>query len=108
MTQEKDRIEAEAVENTQPTGDHKHAHASGFEAPATHVQELSEAQHVNLSWRTWVVVFVACFAVMAQVFVVVAAGSVIAFIIRDLGDGDLAGWIIGESVEITHSIVADA
>ena len=31
---------------------------------------------------------------MAQVFVVVAAGSVIAFIIRDLGDPALAGWII--------------
>jgi hypothetical protein len=31
---------------------------------------------------------------MAQVFVVVAAGSVIGFIIRDLGDAPLAGWII--------------
>lgn len=31
---------------------------------------------------------------MAQVFVVVAAGSVIAFIVRDLGDGPIAGWII--------------
>ena len=33
-------------------------------------------------------------SVMAQVFVVVAAGSVIAFIIRDLGEPALAGWII--------------
>ena len=31
---------------------------------------------------------------MAQVFVVVAAGSVIGFIIRDLGDEAIAGWII--------------
>lgn len=31
---------------------------------------------------------------MAQVFVVVAAGSVIGFIIRDLGDAEIAGWII--------------
>jgi hypothetical protein len=31
---------------------------------------------------------------MAQVFVVVAAGSVIAFIIRDLGEPGIAGWII--------------
>ncbi len=31
---------------------------------------------------------------MAQVFVVVAAGSVIAFIGRDLGDAALAGWVI--------------
>lgn len=33
-------------------------------------------------------------SVTAQVFVVVAAGSVIAFIIRDLGDAPIAGWII--------------
>lgn len=32
--------------------------------------------------------------IMAQVFVVVAAGSVIGFIVRDLGDGAIAGWII--------------
>ncbi|KAK3941983.1 major facilitator superfamily domain-containing protein [Diplogelasinospora grovesii] len=50
--------------------------------------------HVNLSWRSWLVVFITCFAIMAQVFVVVAAGSVIAFIVRDVGDGALAGWII--------------
>lgn len=95
MAPEKDSIEAQAVENTH-VQDQKHGHATDFEAPAQHVQELSQAQHINLSWRTWVVVFVACFAIMAQVFVVVAAGSVIAFIIRDLGDGDRAGWIIGE------------
>ncbi len=35
-----------------------------------------------------------CFAIMAQVFVVVAAGSVIGFIIRDIGDAPIAGWII--------------
>jgi hypothetical protein len=31
---------------------------------------------------------------MAQVFVVVAAGSVIGFIVRDIGDAPIAGWII--------------
>ncbi|RDW69734.1 MFS general substrate transporter-4 [Coleophoma cylindrospora] len=31
---------------------------------------------------------------MAQVFVVVAAGSVIGFIVRDLGEASIAGWII--------------
>jgi hypothetical protein len=61
-----------------------------------HIQELNAAEHINLSWRSWLVVFVTCFAIMAQVFVVVGAGSVIAFIIRDLGDGDIAGWIIRE------------
>ena len=49
------------------------------EAPMEHIAELQAAQHINLTWRSWMVVFVACFAIMAQVFVVVAAGSVIAF-----------------------------
>ncbi len=31
---------------------------------------------------------------MAQVFVVVGASNVIAFIIRDLGDPALVGWVI--------------
>lgn len=31
---------------------------------------------------------------MSQVFVVTAAGSVIAFIIRDMGESALSGWII--------------
>ena len=65
-----------------------------FTAPMEHLQEYQEAEHINLSWRSWMVVFVTCFAIMAQVFVVVAAGSVIAFIIRDLGDPSIAGWII--------------
>lgn len=65
-----------------------------FENPMEHIQEISEAEHINLSWRSWLVVFVTCFAIMAQVFVVVAAGSVIAFIIRDLGDVAISGWII--------------
>ncbi|KAI1246824.1 hypothetical protein MGN70_010707 [Eutypa lata] len=57
-------------------------------------EAVQDAYHIHLSWRSWVVVFVTCFGVMAQVFVVVAAGSVIAFISRDLGDAPLAGWVI--------------
>ncbi|KAI0202473.1 major facilitator superfamily domain-containing protein [Astrocystis sublimbata] len=58
-------------------------------------QEAVEgAFHVDLSWRSWLVLLVTCFAVAAQVFVVTAAGSVIAFIIRDLGDAPIAGWVI--------------
>lgn len=34
------------------------------------------------------------FSIMAQVYVTVASGSVIGFIIRDLGDAEIAGWII--------------
>ncbi|KAI1499562.1 major facilitator superfamily domain-containing protein [Biscogniauxia marginata] len=57
-------------------------------------EAVEEAYHIHLSWRSWLVVFVTCFAIMSQVFVVVAAGSVIAFIIRDLGDASIAGWVI--------------
>ncbi|MCJ1296446.1 hypothetical protein MMC34_008012 [Xylographa carneopallida] len=85
-------------------GKHKqdHAHheveeiskASDFSAPVVRIDSYLDDEHINLSWRSWMVVFVTCFAIMAQVFVVVAAGSVIAFIIRDLGEPSLAGWII--------------
>ncbi|KAJ4129522.1 hypothetical protein NW754_003803 [Fusarium falciforme] len=66
------------------------------ELDVTPIQEaaVEDAYHIKLGWRSWVVVLCTCFAIMAQVFVVVAAGSVIAFIIRDLGDGAVAGWII--------------
>ncbi|RYP54597.1 hypothetical protein DL768_000657 [Monosporascus sp. mg162] len=57
-------------------------------------EAVQDAYHVHLSWRSWVVVFISCFAIMSQVFVVVAAGSVIAFIARDLGDAALSGWVI--------------
>ncbi|KAK8054248.1 MFS general substrate transporter [Apiospora saccharicola] len=63
-----------------------------------------DVHHVNLGWRSWVfsptnptntvVVFVASVALFAQTHVVVAAGSVIAFIVRDLGDAPISGWII--------------
>ncbi|KAH9882713.1 hypothetical protein J1614_000078 [Plenodomus biglobosus] len=58
-------------------------------------QEAQEDfKHVTLSWRSWMVVFWCCFAVMSQVFVVVAAGSVLAFIIRELGEPAIASWVI--------------
>ena len=41
---------------------------------------------------------------VSQVYVVVAAGTVIAFIIRDLGDPSIAGWIIqGEQNDGSNS-----
>ncbi|KAG4420797.1 hypothetical protein IFR04_006077 [Cadophora malorum] len=63
-------------------------------SPVVKVDSYRDNHHINLTWRSWMVVFVTCFAIMAQVFVVVAAGSVIGFIVRDLGDGAIAGWII--------------
>ncbi|KAI1176124.1 major facilitator superfamily domain-containing protein [Nemania sp. FL0916] len=57
-------------------------------------EAVEDAIHINLSWRSWLVVIITSWAITAQVFVVVAAGSVIAFIIRDLGDASIAGWVI--------------
>ncbi|KAK6850597.1 hypothetical protein PG987_000231 [Apiospora arundinis] len=53
-----------------------------------------DVRHVNLGWRSWAVVFVCCVSIFTQTYVVVAAGSVIAFIVRDIGNAPLSGWII--------------
>ena len=92
MTTKSPAIHLKVVDET-PASFH-HDDDDVFTAPMEHLQHYQEAEHLNLSWRSWIVVFVTCFAIMAQVFVVVAAGSVIAFIIRDLGDAAVAGWII--------------
>ncbi|GAB7353936.1 hypothetical protein MBLNU459_g4542t1 [Dothideomycetes sp. NU459] len=90
MADKSDAIHAETVEHVHEPS----TKGAELHAPMEHIEEYQDAQHINLSWRSWMVVFVTCFAIMAQVFVVVAAGSVIAFIIRDLGDASIAGWII--------------
>ena len=35
-----------------------------------------------------------CVRIATQVYVVVSAGSVIAFVVRDLGEMSISGWII--------------
>lgn len=57
-------------------------------------EDIEDAQPISLGWRSWLVVFITCFAIMSQVFVVTAAGSVVAFIVRDLGESALSGWVI--------------
>jgi len=92
MASKSDHIHMETV-----AADHGATHRNASlekEAPMEHIAEYQDAIHINLTWRSWMVVFWSCFAIMAQVFVVVAAGSVIAFIIRDLGEAPIAGWII--------------
>jgi hypothetical protein len=93
---EEKEIETQTVENAANT-DHRKSHEARIVPLAEEAQE--DARHINLSWRSWIVVFFCCWAIMAQVFVVVAAGSVIAFIIRDLGEPAIAGWII----QVLHS-----
>ncbi|TVY13023.1 Trichothecene efflux pump TRI12 [Lachnellula arida] len=63
-------------------------------SPVVKPSSFRDDTHVNLTWRSWMVVFVTSLAIMAQVYVTVASGSVIGFIIRDLGDAEIAGWII--------------
>ncbi|KAK6951517.1 hypothetical protein Daesc_006038 [Daldinia eschscholtzii] len=81
--------QAASLTDDQKTGRHEELEVVPIEQGVS-----QEPYRVHLSWRSWLVVFITCFAVMAQVFVVVAAGSVIAFIIRDLGDASIAGWVI--------------
>ncbi|KAF2688931.1 MFS general substrate transporter [Lentithecium fluviatile CBS 122367] len=83
-------VNIESVHNTP----HRKSHDVDAHIVPLEQEALEDAVHVDLTWRSWLVVFVTCFAIMAQVFVVVAAGSVIAFIIRDLGQPAIAGWII--------------
>ncbi|EPE09093.1 mfs general substrate transporter [Ophiostoma piceae UAMH 11346] len=85
-----DAVDTVHAENAPPPPHHHHAP----ELVPIELEAVDNAIHINLSWRSWLVVFLTCFAIMAQVFVVVAAGSVIAFIVRDLGDASISGWII--------------
>ncbi|KAJ7090382.1 MFS general substrate transporter [Mycena belliarum] len=59
--------------------------------PIPRTDSFLDEERVVLTWRSWVVVLISCFAIFTQVFVVTAAGSVIAFIIRDLGEPEIAG-----------------
>lgn len=65
MAEKIDAIHAETAE--QP-------HVSGLKdvpledaAPMQHIAEYQDATHINLTWKSWMVVFVTCFAIMAQV-----------------------------------------
>lgn len=71
-------------------------------SPPSPALKKGEEEHVRLTWRSWLVVFITCFAQLAQVFVVAGAGQNIAFIARDLGDQNLAGWIIREYDKARH------
>ncbi|KZO91190.1 MFS general substrate transporter [Calocera viscosa TUFC12733] len=67
---------------------------AGTKAGVEHHVVAQGLDDVNLGWRSWVAVFVSCFAIFAQVFVVTSAPTVIAFIVRDLGEEPLSGWIV--------------
>ncbi|KAI4862838.1 MFS general substrate transporter [Hypoxylon rubiginosum] len=91
MSTDEEKPSVSPIEETHKPGT---GYKEELEVVPIELEAVRSAYHVHLGWRSWLVVFITCFAVMAQVFVVVAAGSVIAFIIRDLGDASIAGWII--------------
>ncbi|KZV99532.1 MFS general substrate transporter [Exidia glandulosa HHB12029] len=64
--------------------------------PLERTDSYLDDTQVKLGWRSYAAVIVACFGYAQEclVYAVVAAGTIIAFIIRDLGDAPLAGWII--------------
>ncbi|OCT48002.1 hypothetical protein CLCR_04088 [Cladophialophora carrionii] len=80
-----------------PTGEHHETtveHVKEVNAAIARTDSHLDVAHAPLGWRSWLVVLVTMFGNLTLVFVVVAAGSVIAFIIRDIGEPGLAGWII--------------
>ncbi|KAF2640536.1 MFS general substrate transporter [Massarina eburnea CBS 473.64] len=82
------------VENVQDSPSRRISHDGDARVVSLQQEAHENDIHIDLTWRSWMVVFVTCFAITAQVFVVVAAGSVISFIVRDLGEPAIAGWII--------------
>ena len=63
---EKAEYQAEAIEHA-PAATHHYDDSLETAAPMEHIAEYQEAQHINLTWKSWMVVFVTCFAIMAQV-----------------------------------------
>ncbi|KAF2117940.1 major facilitator superfamily domain-containing protein [Lophiotrema nucula] len=59
------------------------------------IEAVLDVEEIHLGWRTWLVVFVAgFFAIFTQIFTSVAAPSTIAFIVQDLGQPGISGWVI--------------
>lgn len=65
-----------------------------LEKPPAEVEHADDNVVAQLTWRTWVTCGLAMLATFTQVIVVVASSSVIAFIVRDLGQPEISGWII--------------
>lgn len=66
MAEKADIVQAEAIEK-QHVSTHTYDDSLETAPPMEHVAEYQEARHINLTWRSWAVVFVSCFAIMAQV-----------------------------------------
>lgn len=63
------------------------------ELPPPYKEQPDHEEHVRLTWRSWGVVLLTCFAQLAQVFVVVGTGQNLTFIAASLGSGSIT-WVI--------------
>jgi len=63
------------------------------ELPPPYKEQPDCEEHVRLTWRSWVVVLLTCFAQLAQIFVVVGTGQNLTFIAESLGSGSIT-WVI--------------
>ncbi|KIW17942.1 hypothetical protein PV08_05137 [Exophiala spinifera] len=79
------------------TEQQKSAAKSGTTAADERLFELADAGEMDvlLGWRTWLVVFISAFLTLfMQIFTTVAAPSVIAFIVQDIGDQAMSAWVL--------------
>lgn len=90
-----------APDSTQKAGEKDSMPKPAGAMPVLRADSFRDEEPVRLTWRSWMVVLISCFAIFSQVFVVTAAGSVIAFIIRDLGEPAIAGALLQMNI-CTH------
>ncbi|GME39196.1 mfs general substrate transporter [Neofusicoccum parvum] len=84
------RIESDAGHPEPAPGHHHHQ----VNVKTIQEEAAEDVSPLDLGWRTWLVVFLTSFTIMAQVYTTVAAASVVAFIAMDFPGSSLTGWII--------------
>ncbi|OJD29210.1 mfs general substrate transporter [Diplodia corticola] len=85
-----DAVHIESLNNqTENSPDRHELHTKTIQEEAA-----EPASPLQLGWRTWLVVLLSSFTIMAQVYTTVAAASVVSFIAMDFEGSALSGWII--------------
>ncbi|EKG11270.1 Pyridoxal phosphate-dependent enzyme beta subunit [Macrophomina phaseolina MS6] len=89
-----EKTDAVRVEDTDTSADRASPHHREVHVKTIQEEAAEQASPLDLGWRTWLVVFLSSFTIMAQVYTTVAAASVVAFIAMDFEGSSLSGWII--------------
>ncbi|KAH7046744.1 major facilitator superfamily domain-containing protein [Macrophomina phaseolina] len=89
-----EKTDAVRVEDTDTSADRASPHHREVHVKTIQEEAAEQASPLDLGWRTWLVVFLSSFTIMAQVYTTVAAASVVAFIAMDFEVSSLSGWII--------------